>query len=105
MSPLEWYAVLGAAWACVVLKNTAKLIKDMTGDHPVDTGKMKPGQAAEYQSMIKSARHRINNAGLGPVFTKVVLALSFTFITLSRGAGWIYYMPRHFILKYRKDKS
>lgn len=105
MTPLEWYTVLGVAWTCVVLKNTAKLIKDMTGDHKVDTGKLKPGQAADYKKMIDSARHRINNAGLGPVFTKVVVALSFTFIVLSRGAGWIYYMPRHFILKYRKNKA
>lgn len=105
MTPLEWYAAFGAAWACVMLKNTAKMIKDITGDHRLDTRKMTPSQALEYTLIVKSARHRINNAGLGPVFTKVVVALSFTFIVLSRGAGWIYYMPRHFILKYRKNKA
>lgn len=106
MTLLEWYAVLGVAWACVLLKNTSKLMRDLSGDHKVNTDRMKSeAEKAEYEKMVKTARHRINNSGLSPQFSLIVVALSFTFITLSRGVCWIYYMPRYFILKYRKNRK
>lgn len=105
MTPLEYYAVFGAAWAGVTAVKLTKMMKAVNAKGPPDTKGMSPARAKGMTEAVAEARKRIADAPFSGKAMGALVAIICTVIVLRSGVIWIYDMPKTLIKAYRRDRK
>ncbi|WP_443699620.1 hypothetical protein [Pseudomonas sp.] len=105
MTPLEYYAAFGAAWACLTAVKLTKMMKAVMKEGPPDTTGMTPARAKGMTEAVAETRKRIADAPFSGKATGALVAIICTVIVLRSGVIWIYDMPKTLIKAYRRDRK